>query len=147
MMWKRSVWNWRKVTTFLSYSYGLLQCVNMELVKPVEPVLWAWTVELVMGGTGYGTVEPLQVTSSFMMSWPQRNRDELPLFSFRLSSLIPQLWLTVITVFEPRHLTASTNKGHLQHRHWVKRYTRGVKVQGEMLSQGWSKWKYAGKGS
>ena len=31
----------------------------MELVKPVEPVLWACMVELVMGGTGYGTVEAL----------------------------------------------------------------------------------------
>ena len=31
----------------------------MELVKPVEPVLWACIVELVMGGTGYGTVEAL----------------------------------------------------------------------------------------
>ena len=31
----------------------------MELVKPVEPVLWASIVELVMGGTGYGTVEAL----------------------------------------------------------------------------------------
>ena len=33
----------------------------MELVKPVEPVLWACIVELVMGGTGYGTVEALVV--------------------------------------------------------------------------------------
>ena len=32
----------------------------MELVKPVEPVLWASIVELVIGGTGYGTVEALQ---------------------------------------------------------------------------------------
>ena len=31
----------------------------MELVKPVEPVLWASIVELVIGGTGYGTVEAL----------------------------------------------------------------------------------------
>ena len=35
----------------------------MELVKPVEPVLWACIVELVMGGTGYGTVEALPLTS------------------------------------------------------------------------------------
>ena len=34
----------------------------MELVKPVEPVLWACIVELVMGGTGYGTVEALILT-------------------------------------------------------------------------------------
>ena len=34
----------------------------MELVKPVEPVLWACIVELVMGGTGYGTVEALLLT-------------------------------------------------------------------------------------
>ena len=33
----------------------------MELVKPVEPVLWASIVELVIGGTGYGTVEALVV--------------------------------------------------------------------------------------
>ena len=33
--------------------------MNMELVKPVEPVLPAWIVELVMDGTGYGTVEAL----------------------------------------------------------------------------------------
>ena len=33
----------------------------MELVKPVEPVLWASIVELVIGGTGYGTVEALAV--------------------------------------------------------------------------------------
>ena len=45
--------------TSLSYSYGLLQYVNMELVKPVEPVLRDCIVELVMGGTGYGTVEAL----------------------------------------------------------------------------------------
>ena len=35
----------------------------MELVKPVEPVLWACIVELVMGGTGYGTVEALICTT------------------------------------------------------------------------------------
>ena len=34
----------------------------MELVKPVEPVLWPCIVELVMGGTGYGTVEALVET-------------------------------------------------------------------------------------
>ena len=34
----------------------------MELVKPVEPVLWASIVELVIGGTGYGTVEALVAT-------------------------------------------------------------------------------------
>ena len=34
----------------------------MELVKPVEPVLWASIVELVIGGTGYGTVEALVST-------------------------------------------------------------------------------------
>ena len=33
----------------------------MELVKPVEPVLWASIVELVIGGTGYGTVEALVI--------------------------------------------------------------------------------------
>ena len=31
----------------------------MELVKLVEPVLLACIVELVIGGTGYGTVEAL----------------------------------------------------------------------------------------
>ena len=35
----------------------------MELVKPVEPVLWASIVELVIGGTGYGTVEALAATT------------------------------------------------------------------------------------
>ena len=35
----------------------------MELVKPVEPVLWACIVELVMGGTGYGTVKALPPTT------------------------------------------------------------------------------------
>ena len=35
----------------------------MELVKPVEPVLWASIVELVIGGTGYGTVEALLIIS------------------------------------------------------------------------------------
>ena len=35
----------------------------MELVKPVEPVLWASIVELVIGGTGYGTVEALGSTA------------------------------------------------------------------------------------
>ena len=64
MLWKYSVRNWSKVITFLSYSYGLLQYVNKELVKPVEPVLWACIVELVMGGTGYGTVEALNVIST-----------------------------------------------------------------------------------
>ena len=40
----------------------------MELVKPVEPVLWASIVELVIGGTGYGTVEAL-----IQMALPQCN--------------------------------------------------------------------------
>ena len=38
----------------------------MELVKPVEPVLWASIVELVIGGTGYGTVEALVSTPTGM---------------------------------------------------------------------------------
>ena len=37
----------------------------MELVKPVEPVLWASIVELVIGGTGYGTVEALVAVRTF----------------------------------------------------------------------------------
>ena len=51
----------------VSYSYGLLRYVNMELVKPVEPVLWACIVELVMGGTGNGTVEALEGTAEMRM--------------------------------------------------------------------------------
>ena len=47
----------------LSYSYGFLQYINMEVVKPVEPVLWACNVKLVMSGTGYGTVEALLASS------------------------------------------------------------------------------------
>ena len=64
MMWKYRVRNWRKFITFLSSSFGHLQYVNMELVKPVEPVLWACIVELVMGGTGYGTVEALAASAA-----------------------------------------------------------------------------------
>ena len=41
----------------------------MELVKPVEPVLWASIVELVIGGTGYGTVEAL-LAGTKSDEWP-----------------------------------------------------------------------------
>ena len=67
-MWDYSICNWTKVITSSSYSYGLLQYVNMELVKPVEPVLWACIVELVMGGTGYGTVEALVITAYVLLA-------------------------------------------------------------------------------
>ena len=42
----------------------------MELVKPVEPVLWASIVELVIGGTGYGTVEALIWTGCMKLPFP-----------------------------------------------------------------------------
>ena len=47
----------------------------MELVKPVEPVLWASIVELVIGGTGYGTVEALD---------PGNLDHEMPISAFTL---------------------------------------------------------------
>ena len=52
----------------------------MELVKPVEPVLWACNVELVMGGTGYGTVEALffrPTKWSELSNQPNENRENV----------------------------------------------------------------------
>ena len=50
----------------------------MELVKLVEPVLWACIVELVMGGTGYGTVEALDLTNIFHSGRDVRNPEIVP---------------------------------------------------------------------
>ena len=54
----------------------------MELVKPVEPVLWASIVELVMGGTGYGTVKAL------VLSMHHENRTLVTFVQYRQCTLL-----------------------------------------------------------
>ena len=67
----------------------------MELVKPVEPVLWACIVELVMGGTGYGTVEAL-VSSQLALAWQVKLQDNCFPTSLPIQFILP---LSIVVTF------------------------------------------------